>query len=453
MVKGRFHEANGPITGDRGARDGPSPGVDGALGMARRRTFAMATGKIETSGSRRNRAVVLSLLTLSLYALFMHSDLGPRLFDWSKTFADYDVRRNLGMSKRYLWQYGHMLFLFLLLVLSRYVFLSDEIASAYRSCVDKVMLHTFPIFILHFPLLFFLAAVTDYDRASNWQQLALLLSVFILCILFGKICRVFKPRYDAGLKRVLAYIDARWPTAGETASAGRSKAHYDTPLDITTAHSYALNVVKIVALFSVVLGHFSFREFTSWHIPGFNGHAPRFAVPAFFMMSGYFAMLSMDRSRGSALSAIVKRYWSYYYLIVPMLLIVPIMDNIGYAYDAAVYRYDEYYVFERERGPYGLLHIVSSYVNCLLFLNEIWIYDLVGYEREFGGPRCFSNDPYWFLSYLMPYVALLAVTCRVPGRAKYAILAAMITVIGPPILLLSPVFFAGALAYLIHKRY
>jgi hypothetical protein len=138
----------------------------------------MATGKIGSSGSRRNRAAMLSLLTLLLYALFMHSDIGPWLYDWSKTFADYDARRYLGMSKRYLWQYGHMLFLFLLLVSSRYVFLSNEVPSAYRTCVDKVMVHTFPIFIVHFPLLFFLAAVTDYDRTSTWQQLALLLSVF-----------------------------------------------------------------------------------------------------------------------------------------------------------------------------------------------------------------------------------------------------------------------------------
>jgi hypothetical protein len=147
------------------------------------------------------------------------------------------------------------------------------------------------------------------------------------------------------------------------------------------------------------------------------------------MMSGYFAMLSLDRSKGSALNAIFKRYWSYYYLIVPMLL------------------------FERERGPYGPLHILSSYFNCLLFLNEIWVYDLLGYQRDFAGPRCFSNDPYWFLSYLMPYLALLAVACKVPGRTKYAILAAMSLVIGLPILLLAPVFFSGALAYLIHKRF
>ena len=138
---------------------------------------------------------------------------------------------------------------------------------------------------------------------------------------------------------------------------------------------------------------------------------------------------------------------------VPMLLIVPILDNIGYASDAALYRYDDYYVFERERGPYGPLHILSSYFNCLLFLNEIWVYDLLGYQRDFAGPRCFSNDPYWFLSYLMPYLALLAVACKVPGRTKYAILAAMSLVIGPPILLLAPIFFCGALAYLIHKRY
>ena len=52
----------------------------------------------------------------------------------------------------------------------------------------------------------------------------------------------------------------------------------------------------------------------------------------------------------------------------------------------------------------------------------------------------------------MPYAALLVVACKVAGRAKYAILAAMMLLIGPPILLLAPLFFSGTFAYLIHKR-
>lgn len=407
----------------------------------------MAAHEIGRQRLSQHGAIALSLATLLLYALFMASDLGPRLYEWSKTFAGYDLRQYLGMSKRYLWQYVHIAFLFLLLVLSKYVFLSGRVSRPYRSCVDSLMVHSFPIFILHFPLLFFLAAVTDYDRASSWQQALLLVSVFALCVLFGGVCRRFKPRFDAGLARGLALIAARWPPAG------KPEGPKAAPLSVTASHSYALNVVKIVAMFCVVLGHFSFDEFTSWDIPGFHGHAPRFAVPAFFMISGYFAMLSIDRAKGGAPSVIFKRYWSYYYLIVPMLLVVPVLDNIGYSYGAAVYRYDEYYLSEMERGPYGWLHIASTYPNCLLFLNEIWVYDLVGYERAFGGPRCFSNDPYWFLCYLMPYVAILAVARMVSGPAKYALLAAMIAVIGVPIMLLAPLFFSGTLAYLIHKRY
>ena len=62
---------------------------------------------IETRGLRQRWAVTLLLVTLFFYALFMTSDIGPQLYAWSKTFASYDFRQYLGMSKRYLWQYGH----------------------------------------------------------------------------------------------------------------------------------------------------------------------------------------------------------------------------------------------------------------------------------------------------------------------------------------------------------
>ncbi|MEE9269012.1 MAG: acyltransferase family protein [Candidatus Krumholzibacteria bacterium] len=408
-------------------------------------------------GPRRSGALLFLLVTLFFYALFLYFDLGNQWYEWSKTLAPYEIRQHLGMSKRFLLQYGHIFFLFLLLLVSKYIFTTDRIGPLYRKSVDKLMVHVFPIFILHFPLLFFLAAVTDYDRTSNWQQIALLVSVLTLCILFGRICAASKPRYDAGLKRGLVVLDARWPGA----QAGRSRGatvpdaaarRQGGPLSLTVSHSYALNMVKIVATLCVVFGHFSFQEFTSWNIPGFPGHAPRFAVPAFFMLSGYFAMLSIDWAGGGTAALIFKRYWSYYYLIVPMVLAVPILDSIGYSFDAAVYRYDDYYLFEEVRRPYGLLDLIVTIPNCLLYLNEIWIYNLLGFEREFGGARCFSNDPYWFLCYLMPYAALLVVACKVAGRAKYAILAAMMLLIGPPILLLAPLFFSGTFAYLIHKR-
>lgn len=203
---------------------------------------------------------------------------------------------------------------------------------------------------------------------------------------------------------------------------------------------------------AIVLGHFSFEEFTHFSLPGFDGSAPRFAVPVFFMLSGYFLMLSIDRSKIGAPALLLKRAWNLYFLIIPMLIIVPLLDNIGYGVNAAVYHFDDYYVFERERGPLGVPIFAATVINSLLYLNEIWIYNLMGLSDMKGGIVAFSNDPYWFMCYLLPYTLLMIVWRMVSGFRRYIIIAAACLMIGPPVLILSPLFFAGALAYNLHKR-
>ncbi|MEM7173443.1 MAG: acyltransferase family protein [Pseudomonadota bacterium] len=390
-------------------------------------------------------AVALSVATLMGYAAYLYGGAGQTLYEWSKSFAPYEEREWLGMSKRYLLQYGHIFFLTLLLFLSRYVFVADRPLPLSGPMVERVAKYTIPIFLIHFPILFFLAAVTDYNRSSPLDQLTLLVAVFILSILFGRLCFAIKPRFDRTQARWQARLDEKFPRPNDLVRA-------TSPLKITQSHSDLLNLVKIIAAFAVVLGHFSFSEFTIYKIPGFDGSAPRFAVPAFFMISGYFMMLSIDRSRAGAAATIFKRYWSLYYLIVPMLLLVPILDNIGYAANAGIYRYDEYYVFQREQGPAGVVDIISTYVNSLLYLNEFWIYNLIGFEADVGGVRAFSNDPYWFLCYLMPFSVILAVARLMTGTRRLWIMAIWCLLLGPPVLLLAPLFFSGCLAYYMHQR-
>ena len=67
------------------------------------------------------------LLVVAGYVMvFSLFDTHSRLYAFSKEIASYEYRQYLGNSKRYLPQYLHMLFLFLILVVSRYVFLSNN---------------------------------------------------------------------------------------------------------------------------------------------------------------------------------------------------------------------------------------------------------------------------------------------------------------------------------------
>lgn len=389
---------------------------------------------------------MLFLVVFALYSIYVYSGAGQELYEWSKSFAPYEVRRFLGMSKRYLMQYGHLVFLFSLLVLSRYIFVAEKKLPLSGKVTDFITRYSSAIFLFHFPILFFLAATTGYDHTSVPQQITLLASTIGACLILGRFCFAIKPWFDGKQKRALAAAEKSYP---RPVSVNTST----TPLQITRSHSEFLNQVKVVSMICVVLGHFSFHRLTTLNIPGFDGAAPRFAVPAFFLISGYFLMLSIDRSRAGALAIITKRAFSLYYIIVPMLFLTIILDYFGFRANAELYDYSDYYVHEELRRPYTFFEIIGASVSSLLYLNESWWFSLLEIHRGHGGMRAFSNDVYWFMCYLIAFSIILVVIRLVPSPTRYFILALWLVVFGIPILMLAPLFFAGSLAYLIHKNW
>jgi len=390
-------------------------------------------------------ALFLVSATFAFYSAYILSGTADDLYKWSKDLAPYEIRQHLGLSKRFLLQYGHVFFLVILLFLSRYIFVSDAPLRISGKAIQAIAKYTSAIFLIHFPILFFLAAITQHNPNSISDQILLLSGTMALSILFGRFCFMIKPAFDATLKALSIRLDLAYPKSGKTSEP-------TTPLQLTRSYSEFLNLVKIISMGAVVLGHFSFREFTHYTLPGFDGSAPRFAVPVFFMLSGYFLMLSIDRCRTGPVTLLLRKYWSLYYLILPMLALVPILDAIGYEIGPAIYWFDDYYVFERERGPAGLPIFFATVINSVLYLNEIWIYTLMGMSDMKGGIVAFSNDPYWFMCYLLPYTLLMIVWRMVSGIRRYILTALICLVVGPPVLLLAPLFFAGSLVYLLHKR-
>ncbi|MEH6401913.1 MAG: acyltransferase family protein [Sneathiella sp.] len=390
-------------------------------------------------------AIFLASATFVLYSIYILNGTAESLYQWSKDLAPYEIRQHLGLSKRFLLQYGHVFFLIILLFLSRYIFRSDAPLRISGKITQVIGKYTSAVFLIHFPILFFLAAITHHNPNSSLDQILLLTGAIVLSILFGRFCFMLKPAFDAALLSLTKRLDLAYPKSKQTSEP-------IIALQLTRSHSEFLNLVKIISMGAVVLGHFSFREFTHYTLPGFDGSAPRFAVPVFFMLSGYFLMLSIDRCRTGPATLLLKKYWSLYYLILPMLALVPILDAIGYGIDPTIYWFDDYYVFERERGPLGMPIFFATVINSVLYLNEIWIYNLMGLSDMKGGIVAFSNDPYWFMCYLLSYTLLMIVWRMVSGIRRYILTALICLVIGPPVLLLAPLFFAGGLTYLLHKR-
>lgn len=405
-----------------------------------------AFGDLETGRARGPSlpfALFLAVVTLALYVVFNYYRAGDLLYAWSKTLASYDYRQYLGMSKRWAMQYGHLLFLFSLLLLSRYIFVWDKTPSALTKLLNVVAPYTIPIFIIHFPLLYVFAAITGHDPQNPVHEIRLLLLVLVASIFFGMVCQRFKPVFDGVIGQFLKLVSSRHPPRQSQESSA---------LTIAKSHSEFLRVVRFVATLSIAFGHYSFDQFSSFEIPGFD-HWRRWAVPFFFMISGYFAMMSVDRSRGSALYDVVRRGTGIWYLALPMLLIVPLLDHIGFEADSWLYFLHSKFVSEEAGGPADIGTYLLTLVNSLLFLNESWIYKLMGLGLHQTGLRAFSNDSYWFLCYLMPFTVMMIVMRKVGGWPKYLWLFVLVAVFGPPMMMLAPLFFAGCLAYLIHKRY
>lgn len=254
---------------------------------------------IRWQAPRPKTAVVWSAMVLGLYAVYVASGAGQFLYEASKEWAPYSLRQHLGMSKRFMLQYGHVVFLFGLLVLSRYIFVSQTKLAIYGTGLRWANKYSTSVFLFHFPILFFVIAVVQYDPTNLAHQGLLISGTLILCVALGGMCFRFKPWFDQKQSQVLQKIEKHFPRPASTKNLA-------TPLSLRTSHSEYLTLVKLVATVCVVLGHFSYDQFTNLNIPGFNGSAPRFAVPTFFMISGYFLMMSIDRTQAGAASMIAS---------------------------------------------------------------------------------------------------------------------------------------------------
>lgn len=398
--------------------------------------------------------LLMGILLIAYAFVFLAFDTHMGLFQLSKQFASYDYRQYLGMSKRYLPQYLHVVFLFSLLLLSKYAFLSNQGKGKSDIVLSVILKYWIYVFLFHFPLLYFIASITKHNRMSDFQQAFLLAAVVIVSLLLGIPCLKLKPWFDGIQTRVLKRLKERAERSG-TATYGESAPlpSKPSPLSITSSHSRFINVAKIVAASMVVIGHFSFPVFTTWDIPVAPGHGPRFSVPTFFIVSGYLTMLSLDRTKDGLATFLFKRYWALTYIVVPMLLIVPVMDYVGFIANEYLYRTHFHFGDKTTGGPETAFEFVFVFVSSILYLNEILIFKLLGLFSAHGGVTAFSNDAFWFVCYLLPFTALLAVMCKIQGPKKYAWLAVLAVLFGIPILISSPMFLAGAIAYKIHQRY
>ena len=363
-------------------------------------------------------------VTVAGYALFMYLRLGEDLYQWSKTLAPYSVRQYLDMSKRFALQYGHLVFLLTILYLSKFLLTGDRTPAWLAGFIRIARPHTMPIFIFHVPLLYLTIAAS---------------------IVLGKLCTYFKPVGQWIAVPISNAIDRLFPN--------QSVATPHVPERATGSFSNFLHLLQILAMATVFIGHFTYAEFSALDLPGIEAWR-RWAVPFFFITSGYMAMLSIDKRPASVGNLIAGRVSSLWIYVIPMLVLTAVLDHIGYSLAPAIYEANEKYVDPEAGigGPVGVIGFLATFVNSSLFLNEVIAYKLAGFGTVEGGVRAFTNDAFWFLCYLVPYVILLVIGMKTAGLQRILWLVGLSVFFGPPIMLLAPLFFGGCLIYFLHRE-
>lgn len=190
------------------------------------------------------------------------------------------------------------------------------------------------------------------------------------------------------------------------------------------AFSIYLDLVRFLAACLVVVYHSNSRLIVETPLPFSQyGHS---AVIIFFVLSGYVIAFAADTKERNAKLFWASRLSRVLSLAVPAVLLTPLLDLIGESLAPALYA---------GNTTHGLawLRMLSS----LLFMNEIWSVSIMS----------FSNIAYWSLNYEVWYYVLFSifVFCS-PGR-RWLWIACVAALIGPKILLLSPIWYVGVLLY------
>jgi hypothetical protein len=363
-------------------------------------------------------AVLAAIVMMVLYRYF-HFD--QALYQWSKTFASYDYRQHLGMSKRYLLQYGYGLGLFVLLVAARYLCTSDRTSRASpllqlggRYCVA--------VFCIHLPTAFFVAAVFRTDASDPVQGIALTVAALGFSIMVGAVAFTYiKPEFDRWA--------ARWLDKPVPAPGGDARARHRIPRSL----SDAMHGTRIVATASVMFNHLQHFSLVGIFLPTIG----RASMPLFLMMAGYFAMLGIRRSRDSVWRFVARRYYGLWFILVPSILITTAFGSLGYALRPEIYS-DKHVVIAS--APQFLVETLKT----LTYLGEVW--------TGIGAQGFAGNEALWTIFYIMPFTAMLAAAVMISGWWRWLAVAGVAAVCGPPMLMLAPLFFAGALAYRIHEN-
>lgn len=151
------------------------------------------------------------------------------------------------------------------------------------------------------------------------------------------------------------------------------------------------------------------------------GHS---SVIVFFVLSGFVIAYVTDTKENEWTRYAASRLSRVYSVVLPTLLLTLLLDGIG-----RQLRLDSY--------SYPIDQIPVRLLASLLMLNETWFISIT----------MFSNVPYWSITYEFWYYLLFGVISFLPRRQALWLAVVIFALLGPKLLLLAPIWYAGVLLY------
>ncbi|MBZ6379133.1 hypothetical protein B5C34_09305 [Pacificimonas flava] len=212
-----------------------------------------------------------------------------------------------------------------------------------------------------------------------------------------------------------------------TPDARAAAARVAAPVTIQPGLSLLLDAVRFAAALTVCVGHLSGAWLTGGYLwpAGFGLQA---AVMVFFVLSGFVIAATTNSQAGPRpySAARVSRLWS---VVIPALVVTFACDMIGLRLFPEVYLSDHV--------PSTKLDDLRPHILSLLHLQGSWPFHSL---PHFPG----TNGPFWSLSYEAAYYALFGILLFLKGWRRLALTAVILLLAGPYILILAPLWFAGA---------
>lgn len=187
--------------------------------------------------------------------------------------------------------------------------------------------------------------------------------------------------------------------------------------------SIYLDLVRFTAAVLVYLWHSNQRALVQDILPASSyGHS---AVIVFFVLSGYVIAYVTDTKEKTWVSYSASRLSRVLSVTVPAVFLTLLLDTAGRSLYPAIYA----------QYPYDQL--VVRAIGSLLLLNEVWFISITS----------FSNVPYWSIAFEFWYYVLFALAMFMPPRWRVAAVLGCALLVGPKIMLLLPIWYAGVLLY------